>query len=142
MPERRDIYCCECGEKVPARLTDGEEIYPHREDLYDLPFWVCDTCDNYVGCHHKTSNPTHPLGNIPNPELRNARRHIHALLDPLWKDGLIKRTALYKRMSEELGWNYHTSMTRSVEEAREAYRAGLAIARSLRHPTSEQSDSP
>jgi hypothetical protein len=53
-----DIFCCECREKVNARLTEGEEIYPHREDLKDLPFWICDKCKNFVGCHHKTDNPS------------------------------------------------------------------------------------
>ncbi len=59
------IYCCGCNEKIKARLTNGEEIYPHRTDLYLLPFWKCDSCGNFVGCHHKTDNPTKPLGCIP-----------------------------------------------------------------------------
>ena len=37
------IYCCGCAQDVTARLTDGSEIYPHRLDLADIPFWVCDT---------------------------------------------------------------------------------------------------
>lgn len=47
------IHCCGCGETVTARLTDGREIYPHRQDLSGLPFWKCDTCGNYVGCHRE-----------------------------------------------------------------------------------------
>lgn len=58
------IYCTGCGKDVQARLTDGAERYPHRPDLYELPFWKCDTCGNYVGCHHKTRAPTKPLGCI------------------------------------------------------------------------------
>ena len=46
----REILCCGCGgEKVQARLTHGSEIYPHRKDLYSLPFWKCDACGNFVG---------------------------------------------------------------------------------------------
>lgn len=118
----KQIHCCGCDEKVEARLTDGKEIYPHRSDLYSLPFWKCDTCGNYVGCHHKTIHRTNPLGHIPTPELRNARRHIHAILDPIWKNGFIKRNKLYAMISKECGWNFHTSMIRSVEECRKIYK--------------------
>ena len=116
------IYCCGCCTEVNARLTDGKEIYPHRNDLHDLPFWKCDRCGNYVGCHHKTNNPTLPLGVIPTKELMNARKHIHKILDPLWKHGKIKRNVLYARLSEELGWKYHTANIRSIEEARKVYK--------------------
>ncbi len=118
----KEIYCCGCGEKVQARLTDGSEIYPHRQDLYSLPFWKCDTCGNYVGCHHKTKNRTTPLGCIPTPELKNARSQIHHLLDPIWQRGKMERKEIYKKLSDELGWKYHTAQIRSVEEARKVYR--------------------
>lgn len=116
------IYCCGCQEKVEARLTDGREIYPHRGDLADLPFWKCDTCGNFVGCHHKTKDRTRPLGCIPTPEIKNARKHIHRILDPLWKSGRYNRGKLYGIISERIGWEYHTASIRSVEEAREIYK--------------------
>lgn len=118
----REIYCCGCEDKISARLTDGAEIYPHRVDLKSLPFWKCDSCGNFVGCHHKTENRTQPLGCIPTPEIKNARKHIHALLDPLWKSGKINRRKLYKRIGDELGWKYHTAKIRSIEEARTVYK--------------------
>lgn len=118
----REIHCCDCGDKVQARLTDGREIYPHRPDLYALPFWKCDSCGNFVGCHHKTKNRTQPLGCIPTPEIKEARKHIHAILDPIWKSGKMKRNEIYKKLSDELGWKYHTAQIRSVEEARKVYR--------------------
>jgi hypothetical protein len=124
----REIYCCCCGTKVDARLTDGSEIYPHRRDLYDLPFWKCDTCGNYVGCHHKTENRTAPLGIIPTQELKNARNHIHKILDPIWKSGKIGRKELYKKISSDLGRTYHTANIRSLEEAREVYRIVMRYA--------------
>lgn len=117
-----ELYCVGCSTKVLARLTDGKEIYPHRKDLYSLPFWKCDTCGNYVGCHHKTKNRTQPLGCIPTKELMNARKHIHAILDPIWQSGKITRNKLYKRISDVVGWKYHTANIRSVEEAREIYK--------------------
>ncbi len=128
MPETREIRCCGCGKKVQARLTDGTEIYPHRPDLAGQPFWKCDACGNFVGCHHKTKNRTQPLGCIPTPEIKRARQHIHRLLDPIWKSGRMGRTELYAKLSERLGWKYHTANIRSVEEARTVYRLIKEIA--------------
>ena len=116
------IRCCGCDRKVEARLTDGGEIYPHRTDLKSLPFWKCDGCGNYVGCHHKTKNRTQPLGCIPTPEIKKARQHIHRLLDPIWQSGKAKRRDLYKILSDSLGWKYHTANIRSIDEARKVYR--------------------
>ena len=118
----KSIFCTGCGAKVNARLTDGGEIYPHRPDLAELPFWKCDSCNNYVGCHHKTNNPTEPLGVIATKELKNARQHIHRILDPLWKDGVLQRKQIYAYLTEKLGWEYHTAKIRTIEEAREVYR--------------------
>ena len=121
------IYCCGCSIEVPARLTDGSEIYPHRPDLHSLPFWKCGICGNHVGCHHKTPDRTRPLGNIPTKEIREARKHIHALLDPLWRSGTMKRGAVYGKLAKQLGREYHTAEIRTVQEAREVYRAVKAL---------------
>lgn len=119
----RIIYCCQCRKDVKARLTTGEEIYPHRDDLFSLPFWKCDTCKNYVGCHHKTDKPTNPLGNIPNMEMRRARSKIHEILDPLYKNGTYNRKHLYNKLSKALGYSYHTGEIKTIEEARRVYQA-------------------
>ncbi|GAB5431250.1 MAG: hypothetical protein EpisKO_06200 [Epibacterium sp.] len=119
----REIYCCGCSGKVLARLTDGAEIYPHRRELSTLPFWKCDSCGNHVGCHHKTSNPTSPLGCIPTPEIKSARQHIHRILDPIWKSKRMSRRAVYAEVAQRLGRkDYHTANIRSVDEARHVYR--------------------
>ena len=118
---KRTIFCAGCQCDVDARLTYGVEIYPHRKDLGNLPFWKCDTCGNFVGCHHKTSKPTKPLGCIPTPEIKRSRSHIHRVLDPLWKSGRIKRRDLYRQISALLGKEYHTAEIRTVEEARTVY---------------------
>lgn len=137
------IHCCGCNEKVEARLTNGAEIYPHRPDLHGLPFWRCDRCKNYVGCHHKTKNRTRPLGNIPTKELREARKHIHAILDPMWKsrgkgNKRKTRTKIYERLSEQLGWKYHTACIRSVDEARKVYRLVVDLRNEMsQQPTKE-----
>lgn len=116
------IFCCGCQAKVDARLTNGKEIYPHREDLYSKPFWRCDGCKNYVGCHYKTTNPTNPLGNIPTPRLRTARQEIHKLLDPLWQGGGWSRKDLYNFLSAEMGFKYHTAKIRNLNEAEKVWR--------------------
>lgn len=122
------IYCCGCSADVEARLTDGREIYPHRPDLYELLFWRCDACGNFVGCHNKTKDRTRPLGCIPTPELKDARKKLHGLIDPIWKGGKMSRRDLYKAISRELGYEYHTAETRTLEQARAAYRAALKFA--------------
>jgi len=115
--KRTPIYCCGCGETVDARLTSGREIYPRRHDLAHIPIWKCDACGSYVGCHRKTKNPMRPLGHIPTKAIHNARQRIHAVLDPLWKSGGVKRSVIYKKLSDRLGWGYHTAKIRSIEEA-------------------------
>lgn len=117
------IYCVACDSEVQARLTNGEEIYPHRPDLHHMPFWKCDDCGNYVGCHHKTANRTRPLGNIPTAELRKARKKIHAALDPIWQSGKMRRKDVYRALRGVLGGDYHTGNIKSMDEAEAVYRA-------------------
>jgi hypothetical protein len=122
------IHCCGCKQIVQARLIDGKEAYPNRSDLHSLPFWKCDTCQNFVGCHHKTKDRTRPLGCIPTPELKNARQHIHKLLDPLWENEKnIMRKELYAEISKRLGYEYHTADIASIEQARLVYKTILDI---------------
>lgn len=116
------LYCCGCERDVQARLTNGREIYPHRPDLRSLPFWKCDICKNFVGCHHKTAEPTKPLGCIPTKEIKEARQHIHKLIDPLWKSQKMSRKAVYGKISAGIGKEYHTAEIRSLDEARQVWR--------------------
>jgi hypothetical protein len=116
------IYCTGCEKEIEARLTNGEERYPHRPDLYDLPFWKCDNCHNYVGCHHKTSDRTRPLGVIATPEILTARKKIHAILDPLWKSGKISRNQAYAYVTGKLHYTYHNGEIRTLDEARKIYQ--------------------
>ena len=125
------IWCCGCDAAIAARLTNGAEIYPNRADLSDLPFWKCDNCKNYVGCHHKTKEPTRPLGNIPTPELRKARGHIHKVLDPIWRLNILPRGKVYAEMARRLGVKeYHTAELKTVASARDAYRAVIDLRKS------------
>ena len=112
------IYCCGCEKEVESILTSGKEIYPHRSDLQSLPFWKCDKCQNFVGCHHKTKNRTQPLGCIPTVEIRNARKSIHAVLDPIWKNGLMTRKSVYSELSKKLGYSYHTANIKTLDQVK------------------------
>jgi ribosomal protein L37AE/L43A len=128
---KRSIYCCACQHDTDARLTTGVEIYPHRKDLAGQPFWLCDTCGNYVGCHHKTKDRTRPMGVIATDEIRQLRRQIHAILDPLWQapDGRTpRREGIYAEISERIGESYHTGEIRSAEQARKILEIVKAIA--------------
>lgn len=117
------IYCCGCGQDVEAKLVCGKDVYPHRRDLYQLPFWQCERCRCFVGCHHKSHDPTRPLGVIPTREITKWRKRIHALLDPLWQTRQYTRSALYKELGARLGYEYHTAEIRSVEQAMQVLEA-------------------
>jgi hypothetical protein len=119
--ENRTIFCCECNGDVRARLTNGAEVYPHRPELHGQPRWKCDGCGNSVGCHHKTAQPTRPLGVIPSKEIKVARIHIHRILDPIWQGGKVPRGRVYGKLSKLLGYDYHTGEIRTLEEARRIY---------------------
>ncbi len=123
MANNRKIYCVTCSEKVDAVKITGNQAYRHRHDLKDLIFWQCPTCKNFVGCHPATEKTNdRPLGIIANKELRQARTHIHNILDPLWNPDKKKRKKIYSLISEHFGWKYHTAKIKSIQEAREVYR--------------------
>lgn len=100
------VDCGECGK--PAGLVTGEVIYPHREDLRELPFWRCCACLAYTGCHQGTFRPK---GTPCGSETRRARIEAHAAFDTLWRrkmarDGVSQgeaRAKAYKWLSEQLG---------------------------------------
>lgn len=121
------IYCTGCEKDVNARLTNGAERYPHRPDLAELPFWHCDTCGAWVGCHHKTSQPTRPMGTLATPEMLEARKAIHALLDPIWQSNDVPRAKIYAYITRQLGHQYHTGELRTMEEARQVWKIAADI---------------
>lgn len=133
--QSRTIYCNGCGRDVEARLTDGGEIYPHRPDLKSLPLWICDECKNYVGCHHKSSEPTKPKGSIPTKELRTWRVHLHRKIDPLWmraSNRKKQRQLVYSLMSQELGYTYHSGEVKSQEMYEKSINAANRVSKALK----------
>ena len=119
MSHTRQIYCCGCASMVEARLTNGKEIYAHRPDLWGKPFWLCDSCGGYVGCHNnhpKKSKRFNPIGTIPTPQIRQLRNQIHNLLDPLWQQHIFSRHSIYKKLAVVVGKTYHTAELSSVND--------------------------
>ena len=133
--QARVIYCTGCEKEVKARLTDGAERYPHRKDLADLPFWHCDTCGAWVGCHHKTKNPTQPLGTLATPEMLEARKAIHALIDPIWQSGDVPRAKLYAYITRKTGKQYHTGELRTMDEARTIWQIAADLNNQWKYDT-------
>ena len=128
MTATTEIWCCACETTVQAIPATGADVYPHRPEFADRPFYRCPACSNYVGCHHHRRVP---LGCIPTPELRRARQHIHAVIDPLWQpNNRAARGAIYAILSERIGRQYHTAEIKTLEEAREIYLAAKRIAAS------------
>lgn len=84
--------------QTAARLTDGREIYPNRQNLADKPIWACTICeDTYVGCHPGTEEA---LGFPADAALREARILLHQRrIDPLWKNA--PKTGGYTACSDE-----------------------------------------
>ena len=80
-PEIQPPPCLHCGD--PARKVAGRVIYPNRPDLYRLIFWKCDPCQAYVGSHKRSGKPK---GYPGNEEVRNARKHVHKVFDPIWQN--------------------------------------------------------
>ncbi len=117
----RNIYCCGCKATMICELVRGDKVYPSRKDLKSLFFWKCGKCNNFVGTH-KNSSRHIPLGVIPTKELKNARRHIHQILDPLYISGKYKRKEIYDTISDHVGYRYHTAQTKCIDECRKIYR--------------------
>ena len=100
--------CPYCGAK--AQLVDGTAIYPHRPDLAEKKFYQCAPCDAYVGCHPPSVNGqggvgtgTTPLGRLANAELRRLKSQAHAVFDPLWRNGRMRRREAYAWLAKQLG---------------------------------------
>ena len=122
-----------------ARLTDGREVYSHRQDLHDKPIWVCDPCGAYVGCD---PGGTKPLGTPAGKALRAARMDLHhKRLDPLWQtaDRLeaykdrplddaarkaiqqVARRRVYAYLAHKMGLSQFHSGECSLEQCRQAW---------------------
>lgn len=128
LDERRPkikIYCCQSASIQVAKLFLAKEMQSKPNgSKQNSVFWVCECCDNYVGCSRQSSGIIKPLGVVATPEIRLARIHIHNKLDAIWKLGYKSRTEIYEYLSDALSLDeYHTANIASIEQARATYRA-------------------
>ena len=98
----------------------------------------------YVGSHKANGRP---LGRPANAELRNARQHVHKVMDPIWQKApdaqeyagsdqddkarkiirMAARGRVYKWLAYKMGLDkYHTAEL-NIEQCREAYRLCRAV---------------
>lgn len=91
------MKCPYCEGQV--HLVTGAIIYPHRPDLYNRMFYLCEPCNAYVGCHQKTGKP---FGRLANKELRAAKQLAHKTFDPIWKDAHLSRSEAYAWLAEQM----------------------------------------
>lgn len=111
-------FCCECKKQVDGVTVNGDNIYPHRPDLYDLEFIKCPICGNYTG-KHDGEYPT-----LPTEHIRQCRHKAHRALDRIWKDRK-KKGEYYAFMSGVFKKDFHWGMVRSDEEADKALELTL-----------------
>ncbi len=100
----RKVICPYCDRD--AALVSGRSIYPHRPDLFNRYFYLCDPCGAYVGCHRPSKKygvGTVPLGRLANAELRRFKSRAHEAFDPLWKSNGRKRNDVYRWLAERMG---------------------------------------
>lgn len=50
------------------------------------------------------------------------------------------RRELYDAISREVGWNYHTAKTRTIEEARAAYKAAQKLTHNAKATGDDRSE--
>ena len=53
---------------------------------------------------------------------------VPKVMDPLWIDGVWKRGDLYSHIRSRLGYEFHTSHIKTIEEARIIYKIVKGIA--------------
>jgi hypothetical protein len=101
-----DFHCAHCGAPESAIVCiPGSEIYSSRPDQAETKIWRCTGCGAYCGSHPGTAVP---LGYPAGPLCRKLRRELHAIMDPLWRDGSKskmkeRRNAVYARLARTLG---------------------------------------
>lgn len=84
-----------------------------NDEIYGIPYgdWpyanVCsdrDGCDSYVGLHPYT---TIPLGTLANATIREARKKVKAVFNPVWQSGRMSRGEAYAQLPKLMGIEQH-----------------------------------
>lgn len=90
--------CDVCG--GPVSFVTDDVIYGALSGHWPYRY-LCDDerCGAHIGCHLNTDRP---LGTMATEETRRARQAAHAIFDPLWKTGKMKRRQAYGWLAEKL----------------------------------------
>lgn len=102
MDSEYTVICPVCKKQAP--WVENKEVYGRNYGKSYMCYY-CKDCDTYVGCHQNTRRP---LGSMATKELRDLRKQVHAKIDPYWISGKYRRGMLYKAISRQLGYQYHT----------------------------------
>jgi hypothetical protein len=94
-------------------MVTGEEVYPHRADLYEREYLYCEPCQAWVGCHPDGT----PMGMLADAELRKERMEAHRLFNTLWQTKLRARASEYAEGTK--GWR-----SKEIRIKKECMRAG------------------
>lgn len=97
LPKKELVICPYCTKQ--AKLVTGDKIYPHRNDLHRLAFFLCEPCNAYVGTHKGTLKP---LGRLANARLRSLKQSVHRNFDPIWKRRFLTRKEAYTWLAKEM----------------------------------------
>lgn len=106
------VACPYCGRD--AERVRGNVIYPHRPDLADRLFFLCEPCGAYCGTHRATGKP---LGTLANATVRKMRSRVHALFDPYWQGGMWGRKQAYARLATAMGIPFEQCHVSMFDEA-------------------------
>lgn len=98
------VICPYCTKE--ADYVDSATYYSNGVS-YGM-MYLCRPCDAYVSVH-KGSNT--PMGTMANKTLRELRKKVHNIIDPIWQSGKLHRAQVYNRLSNHLGVDYyHTGL--------------------------------
>jgi hypothetical protein len=67
------------------------------------------------------------MGTLATPEMLEARKAIHALIDPIWQSNEFARAQVYAAIKKQLGYNYHTGELRTMDEARKVWKIAAEL---------------
>ena len=89
--------CPYCGQN--SELIDSSKIYNGQS--YGMVY-ACLPCDAYVGARLTGNGAYRSLGRLAQAKLRNLKRQVHSLFDPIWKEGRMSRDKAYLQLAKKM----------------------------------------
>lgn len=103
---------CYCGSS--SSLRDNKLLY-NGKSYGRGKAWICNRfpeCRGSVGCHPDGR----PLGTIPDPDTKILRQKLHALIDPIWREGRGSRGSVYGWLKRITGSTKEIHMGETTKE--------------------------